>query len=170
VREVAGESVLIVRTRAGRPAAHYNVCPHRGPRLVPACPRGNFRGGIRCPYHSWTYTLEGALRTAPFLTEGDGLSKADFSLHPVCKLVPAFKQGGGSDLDWEQGIPHREGAWTFTATGTTNRSPFEGLDEEERIRHKGELGYPNLLLSLSAEHVAAFVLFPPGTDPHHHRQ
>ncbi len=232
--DVAGESVLVLRTREGRLAAHYNVCRHRGSRLVAECSHGTFTGGIKCPYHSWTYTLDGALRTAPFLEEGDGLSKAELSLHPVaveswggfvfvnlagaaagslaaqlagapervrryplaelraahrityeiqanwkvmlenynecyhcgpvhpelCKLVPAFKQRGGADLDWERGIPHREGAWTFTASGTTNRQPFEGLDEDERIRHKGELLYPNLLLSLSAEHVAAFYLRP----------
>ena len=40
-------------------------------------------------------------------------------VHPeLCRLVPAFA-GGGADLDWEDGIPHREGAWTFTTTGTT---------------------------------------------------
>ena len=37
-------------------------------------------------------------------------------VHPeLCRLVPAFKQRGGSELDWERGIPHRDGAWTFTA-------------------------------------------------------
>ena len=84
-------------------------------------------------------------------------------VHPeLCRLVPAFKQGGGAELDWERGIPHREGAWTFTATGTTERAPFSGLDDDERTRHKGELIYPNFMLSLSAEHVAAFALFPRG--------
>ena len=84
-------------------------------------------------------------------------------VHPeLCRLVPAFKQRGGSELDWERGIPHREGAWTFTESGTTTRAPFEGLDEDERIRHKGELIYPNLLLSLCAEHVAAFTVWPHG--------
>ena len=237
-RDVAGESVLVVRTRDGGLAAHYNVCRHRGSRLVPDCGSGSFSGGIRCPYHSWTYTLEGALRTAPFLEEGDGLAKSDLSLHPVgveswggfiflhltpaeakargqtlqaqlggvperlqryplselrvakrieyevaanwkvmlenynecyhcgpvhpelCRLVPAFKQRGGADLDWERGIPHRDGAWTFTGSGTSNRAPFEGLSEDERVRHKGELVYPNLLLSLSAEHVAVFTIRP----------
>ena len=233
-RDVAGESVLVVRTRDGGLAAHYNVCRHRGSRLVPECGAGHFRGGIRCPYHSWTYTLDGALRTAPFLEESDGLAKSDLSLHPVgvaswggfiflhlspaeatsletqlggvserlrryplgelrvarrieydiaanwkvmlenynecyhcgpvhpelCRLVPAFRQRGGADLDWERGIPHREGAWTFTGSGTSSRAPFEGLSEDERVRHKGELVYPNLLLSLSAEHVAAFTIRP----------
>ncbi|MBV8155819.1 MAG: aromatic ring-hydroxylating dioxygenase subunit alpha [Candidatus Eremiobacteraeota bacterium] len=82
-------------------------------------------------------------------------------VHPeLCQVVPAFKRRGGSGLDWERGIPHREGAWTFTSTGTSNRKPFAGLDEDERVRHKGELIYPNFMLSLSADHVAAFSLWP----------
>ena len=86
-------------------------------------------------------------------------------VHPeLCRIVPAFKQRGGADLDWESGIPHREGAFTFTFTGTTNREPFEGLDEEERARHKGELIYPNFMLSVSSEHVAAFSLWPQNPD------
>ena len=69
-------------------------------------------------------------------------------VHPtLCDLVPAFRRGG-SGLEWPDGIPHRRGAWTFTITGTTNRAPFAGLDEAERSRHKGELIYPNLMLSL----------------------
>jgi glycine betaine catabolism A len=84
-------------------------------------------------------------------------------VHPeLCRLVPDFKRRGGAELDWERGIAHREGAWTFTQTGTTGRAPFETLDDDERVRHKGELIYPNLMLSLAAEHVAAFALFPAG--------
>ena len=79
-------------------------------------------------------------------------------VHPeLSRLVPSFA-GGGRGLDWDAGIPHREGAWTFTMTGTTDRSPLPGLDEDERTRHKGELVYPNLMLSCSADHVAAFTL------------
>lgn len=84
-------------------------------------------------------------------------------VHPeLVELVPAFRQRGGSDLDWEHGIPHREGAWTFTSSGTTTRAPFPGLSEEEKTRHKGQLIYPNLMLSVSADHIAAFTLFPHG--------
>ncbi len=86
-------------------------------------------------------------------------------VHPeLCRIVPAFKQRGGADLDWEHGIPHRAGAYTFSFSGTTARCAFAALDENERVRHNGELIYPNLLLSLSADHVAAFRLFPDG--PH----
>ena len=83
-------------------------------------------------------------------------------VHPeLVRLVPSFGRGG-ADLDWDNGIPHRAGAWTFTASGTSAREPFPGLDEQERVRHKGELVYPNLMLSLSADHVAAFTLWPTG--------
>jgi glycine betaine catabolism A len=82
-------------------------------------------------------------------------------VHPeLCRVVPAFKRRGGAELDWERGIAHREGAWTFTFSGTTRRAPFPELNEDERTRHKGELIYPNFMLSLSADHVAAFSLWP----------
>jgi Rieske 2Fe-2S family protein len=86
-------------------------------------------------------------------------------VHPeLCTVVPVFRSGGGLGLDWENGIPHREGAWTYTMTGDTNRKPFEGLSDLEKVRHKGELIYPNLMLSMSAEHGAAFLLHPLGAD------
>lgn len=82
-------------------------------------------------------------------------------VHPeLCRVVPAFKRQGGAQLDWDRGIAHREGAWTFTFSGTSNRAPFPGLNEDERTRHKGELIYPNFMLSLAADHVAAFSLWP----------
>jgi Rieske 2Fe-2S family protein len=81
-------------------------------------------------------------------------------VHPeLVRLVPAFGRGGAG-LDWDSGVPHRDGAWTFTTTGTSNRAPFPSLNEAERTRHKGELIYPNLMLSLSADHAAAFTLWP----------
>ena len=86
-------------------------------------------------------------------------------VHPeLCEIVPAFRNRGGIDLDWEAGIPHREGAVTYTASGTTVRAPFPGLSEEEKVRHKGELLYPNLMLSVSCDHAAAFVLWPIAAD------
>jgi glycine betaine catabolism A len=245
VLDVAGESVLLVRTRAGELRAHYNVCRHRGSQVVPELPArpgasppaARKAGSLRCPYHSWTYGLDGGLLRAPWTEDVDDFDPAAFGLHPVgvatwggfvflhltpaeavpladqlgpvperlrrypldalwvgrrlayqvaanwklvaenynecyhcagvhpelCRVVPAFKRGGGG-LDWERGIPHREGAWTFTASGTSTRAPFPGLDEDERTRHKGELVYPNLMLSLSADHVAAFTLWPHGPD------
>ena len=89
--DVAGESVLIVRARSGELGAFNNVCRHRGSRLVMDDPpvgdgttaSGRFKGSIRCPYHAWTYGLDGRLRNAPFLTESDGLRREQLSLYPV---------------------------------------------------------------------------------------
>jgi Rieske 2Fe-2S family protein len=86
-------------------------------------------------------------------------------VHPeLCEIVPEFCKDGGVHLDWELGIPHRAGATTYTASGTTTRAFFPGLSEEEKVRHKGELIYPNLMFSVSSDHAAAFLLWPLAAD------
>jgi glycine betaine catabolism A len=86
-------------------------------------------------------------------------------VHPeLCDLVPSFRVRGGAALDWEHGIPHRRGADTYTFTGTSERASFPGLSNAEQVNHFGELLYPNLMLSLSRDHVAAFVLQPIEAD------
>jgi glycine betaine catabolism A len=278
--DIAGESVVVVRQKDGL-AGFYNLCRHRGCRVLPTAgagapgagapgagapgaraggepdPAGPARAGhtdwsIRCPYHGWTYGLDGRLRSAPFLPdlrryrdqlalhpvavdswggfvfarlgpvartdvagrdrENHGtvqsmedrpltaqLDGADERLagypladlrsarrivyrvaanwkvicenynecyhcgpvHPeLCDLVPEFRRGGGNGLDWDAGIPHRPGAYTFTVTGTTSRAPFPGLSAADIDRHRGEIVLPNLMLSLSCDHVAAFTLWP----------
>ena len=82
-------------------------------------------------------------------------------VHPeLCAVVPAFRERGGAGLDWARGVPHRPGAYTFTSSGTTRRRAFPTLNEDERVRHKGELAYPNLFLSLACDHAAVFILEP----------
>jgi Rieske 2Fe-2S family protein len=83
------------------------------------------------------------------------------TVHPeLCALVPAFRNQGGAGLEWERGIPHREGAYTFTWSGTTTRALLPHLNADEQSRHKGELIYPNLFVSLAADHVAVYILHP----------
>ena len=57
--EVAGASILILRDDDERVRAYHNVCRHRGARLVHE-EKGSV-GNIVCRYHSWTYSLDGAL-------------------------------------------------------------------------------------------------------------
>lgn len=239
VVDFSNESIIITADDAGSLHAFANVCRHRGSQLVPvestAPPDACDAKSLRCPYHSWTYGLDGRLLHAPhtddvdvdhsafglnplradawggflWLTDDlqaprvvDALSpvpdrvrrypldtlvvgkRLEYSVaanwkvlaenynecyhcgpvHPeLSRLVPAFA-GGGAGLEWEDGVPHRDGAWTFTLSGTSDRAPFPDLDDAERVRHKGELVYPNLLLSLAAEHVAAFILRPTAVD------
>ncbi|KMM85367.1 choline monooxygenase [Pseudomonas taetrolens] len=58
-----GLPLLIMRNREGQVQVFHNVCSHRGVKLVQEA--GAIQGMIRCPYHSWTYDLNGALRGTP---------------------------------------------------------------------------------------------------------
>jgi Rieske 2Fe-2S family protein len=66
VVDVAGESVIVARDVDGALHAHANVCRHRGAQLCDPDPAGCAdKGAIRCPYHAWTYGLDGGLRATP---------------------------------------------------------------------------------------------------------
>lgn len=82
LRDAAGESILVVRGQDGAVRAFYNVCRHRGTRLCEET-RGRLSETIQCPYHAWTYTLDGALIGAPHMSEVAGFDKRDFPLNPV---------------------------------------------------------------------------------------
>ena len=249
VLDIVGQSVLLVRNRSGVLKAFFNVCRHRGAQLcrtdgggpVGLAAAGGLTGGraIVCPYHQWSYDLDGRLIAAPHMGgTTPGFDKSAVQLYPVavdtwggfvfvnldaagaqplstqlgeivartaryplaalrighsihyqiaanwksicenynecyhcggvhpelCSVVPAFREAGGGELDWSRGIPHREGAYTFTFSGTTRRRPFAGLDDDEKTRHKGEVIYPNLFVSLACDHVAVFVLRPQSAE------
>ena len=76
---VAGRPVLLVRGEQGGIAAFHNVCRHRCLKLVDE--PGNAGRLIRCPYHSWTYGLDGRLRAAPYFGGADHQPAAGFDPH-----------------------------------------------------------------------------------------
>jgi Rieske 2Fe-2S family protein len=82
VVNVGVESVIVVRDRGGALRAHFNVCRHRGTRICEA-ERGTFAGTIQCPYHAWTYGLDGALVGAPHTKEIEGFDKSEHGLLPA---------------------------------------------------------------------------------------
>src|SRR5256885_10011735 len=78
---IAGESLIVVRDQRSEIRGLYNVCRHRGTRLKEdACGHAS---AIQCPYHAWTYGLDGRLIGAPHMDEVPGFDKSDFSLHAV---------------------------------------------------------------------------------------
>ena len=81
VQEVAGESLIIVRDKGGEVRGFYNVCRHRGTRLCEN--QSGHSSAIQCPYHAWTYGLDGRLIGAPHMDNVPGFDKAEHSLHPV---------------------------------------------------------------------------------------
>ncbi|MHC4992077.1 MAG: aromatic ring-hydroxylating oxygenase subunit alpha [Planctomycetota bacterium] len=86
VAEVEGESLVVVKDRAGAVRVFHNVCRHRGTRLC-ADRRGEFSKYIVCPYHSWAYGLAGDLVAAPNMDEVEGFDPKQFPLHPVATEV-----------------------------------------------------------------------------------
>lgn len=243
ILDIMGESIILLRNGDGELRAFYNVCRHRGARLCVGEDKTLLGGGISkkyivCPYHSWTYDLNGQLKSAPHIPEDCDFDTDNVQLYPVgveswygfifinlspdtakpfseavahvsarfdryqieslrigqtiryevnanwkiicenynecyhcgpvhpelCRIVPLFRKDGGADLPWEDGIPHKDGAYTFTRDGTTNRRMIPGLSEAEQTKHFGELIYPNLFISMSSDHVAAFVLQPLGSE------
>ena len=87
-------------------------------------------------------------------------------VHPeLCELVPSFRVRGGCGARLGARAFHTGRAPTRTrVTGTSARAPFPGLNETEQVNHFGELIYPNLMMSLSRDHVAAFILQPVAAD------
>src|SRR5262249_52499285 len=83
--DVLGESLLVVRGRDGALRAFYNVCRHPGPRLG-YDEAGTFRGAIKCPYHAWSYGLDGRLAGTPNVGK-DELDRASLSLWSVAVEV-----------------------------------------------------------------------------------
>ena len=80
VREVAGDSLIVVRGQDGRARAFHNVCRHRGTRLCMGND-GHATGSLQCPYHAWTYDLAGRLIGAPHMDEVEGFRREDHPLH-----------------------------------------------------------------------------------------
>ena len=59
VSKVAGRSVIVTRNKAGELRAFHNVCRHRAAKLLDEGAHNLRSNRIRCPYHSWTYDLDG---------------------------------------------------------------------------------------------------------------
>ena len=84
--ELAGMPLVLVRDRTGAINGFHNVCSHRGVLLVTGPER--HRSSLRCPYHSWTYGLDGRLVRTPHaggwnLDSCPALEKSDLGLAPV---------------------------------------------------------------------------------------
>ena len=102
------EGVLLVRGEDGQVRAFANVCRHRGHEML-ACGATAKRRGIVCPYHSWSYKLNGELRNAPGFDSVDGFDfdTSQFGLTEL-RLVNwhgyLFVDPSGEDVDFEQHV------------------------------------------------------------------
>ncbi len=78
--EIAGESVMVIRDKDGSLRAQSNVCRHRMSTLLEG--RGTV-SSIVCPYHAWTYGLDGKLRGAPAMMHNEAFEKSEICLPQV---------------------------------------------------------------------------------------
>ena len=78
--DIGGEPVIILRDRDGQLRGLSNVCRHRMSLLLQG--RGNVRA-IVCPYHAWTYNLDGSLRGAPAMAANEAFCKDRLGLPGV---------------------------------------------------------------------------------------
>ena len=81
VVDVVGESVILVRDRDGVLRAFLNACRHRGARLCDGA--GPVGRTIVCPYHAWSYRLDGALAGTPNVADDELIDRASLGLMGV---------------------------------------------------------------------------------------
>ncbi len=86
LHEIDGESFIVVRNDRMQVNCFYNVCRHRGTRIQEE-PCGRFKARIACPYHAWTYDLQGNLKTAPNMDGVEGFDLNDYTLGAVRCVV-----------------------------------------------------------------------------------
>jgi len=88
---IGSQNLLLVRNEDGQINGFHNTCRHRGSELC-SKEQGNLQSkNISCPYHRWTYSLDGALIRTPHLIPTDDFRPEEYSLYPV-----SVKQWKGS--------------------------------------------------------------------------
>ena len=129
MREIGRDSVIVIGGEDGRPRAFHNVCRHRGARLITEG-EGSVKRRLRCPYHAWSYDLDGALRASPHM---DGVEDFD----PTCNgLAPVRLStiGGLLLIDLE-----RRRAGSRQAHRRPARAPRSLPDRRASERRQGRL-------------------------------
>lgn len=84
---IGAQEIFILRDETGTLRAFFNTCRHRGSQL---CRQESGRLKARlitCPYHAWSYTLQGNLARVPSKALPDGFDKADYPLYPVALTI-----------------------------------------------------------------------------------
>jgi Rieske 2Fe-2S family protein len=131
VQEVAGESLIIARDQMSGVRVFYNVCRHRGTRLCED--RAGNSTTIQCPYHAWTYALDGRLVGAPHMTGETvpGFDKADYSLHAVSFglwegfIFVNLGDAPGSLEEWFAPLQGKFSHWNLPRLRSANRIEYD---------------------------------------------
>ncbi len=134
--EVAGMPIVLVRdgrqaTGGQKLRAFHNICRHRGLQLVnKPC---NVQGNLRCPYHSWTYKLDGKLKSTPhfggyYKDTYEGFDRAAMGLVPIrCEqwLDMVFVNLSGNAMPLETYLQPVIERWSIYDFSQLRREPKE---------------------------------------------
>src|SRR6266481_5404819 len=127
--DVAGESLIVAKDQRSTIRAFYNVCRHRGARL---CEEQNgHAAAIQCPYHAWTYALDGRLLGAPHMDETPEFNKAEYPLKPArLGLWEGFiflnlADASASLEKWFEPLGEKFSPWNLSALRSAKRIEYE---------------------------------------------
>jgi phenylpropionate dioxygenase-like ring-hydroxylating dioxygenase large terminal subunit len=151
VYEIGRKSVVVVRSEPGVIKAYYNACPHRGRRLVDC---NGHMGNIRCPFHGFTFGLDGALKRIPESWDFPHVEPDEFSLSEVRVSVYAgfvfinMDPQAPSLEEYLGDLPDHLSAWNF--------------DDRFVAAHFGKVMKANWKVALEAflENMHAFATHP----------
>ena len=111
--------MLITRSRSGEVRAFFNVCRHRGAQLCTE-ESGEVKRAFQCPYHAWTYDLDGKLVAAPNLTKMPDIDRVEYGLRSIA--VREWLGYVWVCLADEPAVVRRHGRARTSATGSATSS------------------------------------------------
>jgi phenylpropionate dioxygenase-like ring-hydroxylating dioxygenase large terminal subunit len=131
VAEVGNERVIVTRDSEGNPRAFFNTCRHRGSTLCTES-RGHFANSrIVCPYHAWTYALNGSLIATPLRIDTDDFRREDHGLYEA--LVDGWGGFLFVNLSRAPVIPLHD--FLGPEARNVERWPLAALESVHRERH-----------------------------------
>ena len=136
--DIAGEPLIIMRDSAGTLHALANTCQHRGARLLAG--KGNCGTHFSCPYHAWTYGIDGSLIGAPAMNTTRNFHKSEWGL-PEIRLeswegfiFANFDRDAVGLREYLGDLPEQFASYGFSDLVLTRRVEYELRDEVANIR------------------------------------
>ena len=128
VFELCGQTLLLIRDQDKILRLYANTCRHRGSKLLDG--EGQCQA-ISCPFHGWTYALDGSLKFAKTMSENPNFDFSDYSLieynlKEIQGFLFAFLGNQPTDLDTQLGdFSELHQPWSLNELITTRREVFE---------------------------------------------
>ena len=135
--DILGMPILILRNKQNKIKVFHNVCSHRGVKLVSKS--GKINSLIRCPYHSWSYSLDGKLMATPHIGgmnkhSADGFDKSKSNLKEIRSYIwldLIMININQNEMSFEEYIKPLSDRW----------EKFWPIKDRELIHHSNDFGY-----------------------------